>query len=290
MQWIALQTQPLAEAQAADPQALAWLALQFSPHVVLLDEAVLLEVSASLRLFGGLAALLRRLQTLLAQCLPTQVLLPPATGASAELTLGRLRAARTDPQGLRTEPAQLPLHTLSAARPHAKVLARMGCRTWGDLDALPRAGVARRFGPALLDALDAALGRQPRAWAWQRLPDGFDEHLELPAHALTSDALWPALDLLLARLHTWLRLRQCGVLALELIGLLDPRRDGPTQQQLCVRTARAAPGTAHVRILLAEHLALVRLAAGFLMYCDSSRTSARARSSIRLSVCLWRMS
>lgn len=44
---------------AADP-VIAW-ALQFTPRVARLEEAVALEVSASLRLFGGAAALQARL-------------------------------------------------------------------------------------------------------------------------------------------------------------------------------------------------------------------------------------
>ena len=69
MHWIALQ--PLhdapagqlacAQEEAALHAALGWWALQFTPRVALQDEAVLLEVSGSERLFGGRAALLRRM-------------------------------------------------------------------------------------------------------------------------------------------------------------------------------------------------------------------------------------
>ena len=64
MHWIALQslpeTQPSHHAQVplADARsALAWWALQFTPQVARVDDALVLEVSASERLFGGLAAL-----------------------------------------------------------------------------------------------------------------------------------------------------------------------------------------------------------------------------------------
>lgn len=44
-------------------------------------------------------------------------------------------------------PAALPLATLTAARPHLALLSRLGLRTWGEVHALPRAPMVRRFGP-----------------------------------------------------------------------------------------------------------------------------------------------
>ena len=56
MHWIALQPPP-----AAPATAWGWQGLRFTPRVARVDEALLLEVSASWRLFGGPQALLRAL-------------------------------------------------------------------------------------------------------------------------------------------------------------------------------------------------------------------------------------
>jgi protein ImuB len=45
---------------AADATALAWRALVFTPRVIRLEEAVLMDIAASQRLFGGAGALLAR--------------------------------------------------------------------------------------------------------------------------------------------------------------------------------------------------------------------------------------
>ncbi len=56
----------------------------------------------------------------------------------------------------------LPFETLSALRHHAGTLARLGvCRTLGDVRALPRGGVSRRFDAAALRTLDQAYGLSP---------------------------------------------------------------------------------------------------------------------------------
>ena len=63
MHWIALQPEALDASDAlADPHmALAWWALQFTPLVARVNNALVLEVSGSERLFGGRDALVERL-------------------------------------------------------------------------------------------------------------------------------------------------------------------------------------------------------------------------------------
>ncbi|MBW8722631.1 MAG: hypothetical protein JF626_12430, partial [Polaromonas sp.] len=51
-----------AQDPAAVQRLLASMALGFTPRVALVDEAVLMDVTGSLRLFGGLARLAERLE------------------------------------------------------------------------------------------------------------------------------------------------------------------------------------------------------------------------------------
>lgn len=242
-------------------QAWCWQALQFTPRVAAEQGCVLLEVSSTLRLWGGLRALL-------AQLLQPGGLQPCRAWARAgtapvALALLRLRlSGRPPPVQL---PDGLPLALLPAAAPALDVLERTGCRRFGQLRALPRAGVARRFGAALLEALDQAYGDRPSSYAWCRLPPVFDQNLELPAIATAApELLWTG-QRLLAALHAWLRAGQRGVLALELQWTHDLRRvDGralPRQGELVIRTARPTQDMAHLKRLLSEHLAQLPLAA-----------------------------
>ena len=271
MHWIAL---PWQSAEAAAAPALAvpgravaptacpqacW-ALGYTPRVAQLEEGLLLEVSATLRLWGGRP----RLLDLLAVGHPSAS--PPlAEGATALQALAVLRLLQADQRLPESLPQDLPLHTLSAARPHAASLARMGCNTWGGLRALPRAGVARRFGAALLQALDQGWGDAPDALAWLALPETLDLSVELPCHADAAPPLLHAAAPLLSALQSWLRARQQGVLALELVWQHALRRcngvDLPAQQALVVRTAQPTQDLAHLQRLLAEHLARTTLAA-----------------------------
>ena len=60
MHWIALQWQP----EGLSAEALGWWALQFTPRVAWVDEALLLEVSACERLWGGRLGLMRQIANL----------------------------------------------------------------------------------------------------------------------------------------------------------------------------------------------------------------------------------
>ena len=268
MHWIALQslpeTQPSHHAQVplADARsALAWWALQFTPMVARVDDALVLEVSASERLFGGLAAL----QAAIFKPNEPAAQVEYAQGATSLIALGRLWSHSAEPLN------DLPLQSLVAARPHLPTLSRLGVSTWGQLRALPRGGVVRRFGAELVDALDRAYGQRPEVYPWLTLPEVFDAPLELSASVDTAPALLFGARRLLAQLLVWLRARQRGVLALELVWDLDARRSnalhvdahhtGAQQGRLVLRTAQATQDMAHLQRLLGEQLARVTLPA-----------------------------
>lgn len=252
MQWIA--TLPPEHQRTA----WGWHALQFTPRVVQVEEALLLEVAASQRLWGGRK---RLLQLVLKPNQPLD-LVKHAQAATSLIALAQLRLAC---QGRPPTPVDaLPLTTLSAASPHLSILARIGCKTWGQVRSLPRAGVARRF-VGLLDALDAAYGDKPDVYPWLTLPDVFDQQHELPGLASSApELLWVAQRLLDA-LQVWLAARQRGVLAIELQWTLDLKRHNgvvlPPHQQITVRTAQPTQDMAHLVRLVSEHLNRATLAA-----------------------------
>jgi protein ImuB len=268
MYWIALRPQPEAEgAYAPDASsaasgthtaehasmranaltALGWWALQFTPRVAHLEQAVLLEVSASERLFGGRQPLLDHLFQAVCPLQPLRL-------AHAPTSLLALAYLQVDAAEAYPVPDLLPLATLAEAHAHLATLERIGCRRWGDLRALPRGGVVRRFGAPLLDALDRAYGLKPEVYPWRVLPEVFDMPLELSAQVEAAPALLFAARRMLAQLQVWLQARQRGILALELGWEMDARRNTATHGSLVVRTAEPTLDMGHLQRLLGEHL------------------------------------
>lgn len=308
MHWIALQPTPEAPGTAAADapgeaalvdahSAWAWWALQFTPLVARVESALVLEVSGSARLFGGPDALLDQVLK------PNWPLAPVehAQGATSLVAYGRLQYASSAGDGgvcggaaARDLPADaLPLHTLAATRPHLPTLARLGLARWGQLRALPRGGLVRRFGVGLVDALDCAYGQRSEVYPWLTLPDVFDAPLELLSSVDNASALLFGARRLLAQLQLWLRARQRGVLALELLWELDARRSnaahvdahhtGDGKGRLVLRTAQPTQDMQHLARLLGEQLAQVTLPAPVLhLRLRSLQTQPLAGESISL--------
>ena len=220
----------------------AW-AGRYTPDVALVaraagPEGLLLEVSGSLKLFGSLTAIAAGLAHGAAEMGYTACLAsaPTAQGAwllarggssSACLALGDL-ARRLQP---------LPVEVLDCDARTLATLEGIGVRTVGEVLALPRAGLAQRFGRALLDELDRALGALPDPRKFFAPPERFRAGLELPAEVREAEALVFAVRRLIVQLGGFLAARDGGVqrLRVELfhrqartdveIGLVRPSRD-----------------------------------------------------------------
>lgn len=262
-------------------QALAVWALQFTPRVAIAEEAVLLEVAASLRLFGGVAALRARLWPGAQELGATALAWAP--NALAALALVRVGVEDGLRAPLATLLDPLPLGVLSALRPHGKILSHIGCRSLGDVRRLPRGGLARRFDAALLRALDQAYGHAPQTHDWVRLPERFEARLELPHRVDDATALVFGARRLLLQLAAWLGARHQGTTAFTLHWAHDAMRSRGAGEgsQLTVRTAEPTRAVDHLSRLLAEHLARVTLAAPV---GDLRLTADEVRSLPQLSV------
>lgn len=265
MLWTALLPSPCngtaACTDGAPQRALATWALQFTPRVALADEAVLMEVAGSVRLFGGRRALRDRVWNEGRELGVARLAWAP--NGLAALALARAGVENGLRRPLEALLDTLPMDTLSAVHPHRLTLEHIGCRTLGDVRALPRGGVARRFDASLLQALDQAYGRAPEVHEWVALPDVFEERLELMARVEQAPALLFGARRLLRVLSGWLAARRAGVTAFTLHWAHDAMRSRAAGEggEITIGTAEPTRDIEHLCRLLAEHLARTELKA-----------------------------
>ena len=277
---------PAREQQALQEAAL-W-ALHFTPQVALrstlLGCGLIAEVAPSLRLFEGLQKLLAHLARGIAElglqgCWATA---PTATGAW--LLAQTAPVTPIDATGMRATlflPGQsladaaalydaLPLRVLEAAQAHLSTLTGVGCTTLGHLRRLPRGGVARRFGKALLLEVDRAYGDAVEAHRWFEAPQTIDLKLELPARVENTEALLFAARRLLLQLTGWLTARHAAVAGITLWLHHEPARSRDASGHASTAAAStsvvivlAAPSrdADHLGLLLRERLEHVTLIA-----------------------------
>jgi protein ImuB len=228
MLWLALHFQPLAETKnsAALERLAAW-ACQFTPRVSLEPpQALLAEVHASLRYFGGLDELLGQLRAGLAG-LGCEASI--AVAATPRAALWRARA------GGGGDLNELPL---SVTGFEVDFLESIGISSIGELRRLPREGLAKRCGRALVDDLDRALGVLPEAREFFLPPARFDATLELPGGVAHAEGVLFAAKRLVLQLEGLLAGRQAGIrgFALSLISfkgrqtMMEVRLASPARQ------------------------------------------------------------
>jgi protein ImuB len=264
MLWSALLLPPpddTASPTDAALQALSLWALQFTPRVAVADEAVVMELAASVRLFGGWRALRERVVSEGRELGVSQVAWAP--NSLAALALARAGVQDGWRQPLATRLDALPMHTLSAVRPHRLTLAHIGCRSLGDVRRLPRGGIARRFDKQLLAALDQAYGRAPEVHRWIALPERFAQRLELMFRVDDATALLFGARRLLLSLCGWLAARHSGTTAFTLHWAHDAMRAKSAGEggEITIRTAEPTRNLEHLCRLLGEHLVRVQLQA-----------------------------
>jgi protein ImuB len=244
-------------------QKLAAIAATFTPLVSIEPpDGLVLEIKPSINLFGGLRELCRRLRDACrahpmfaaGECAPHFTLAPTALAALVAARAGA-RCFITDPNVLPARLKPLPVGVLRWPEEQNARLAAMGVNTLGDLMRLPRAGFARRYGPAQLADLDRLLGRRadPRRRVTSR--EHYRGSLDLDHEIHEHDRLLRALEPLLAELEEFLRARQRGITSLRC--RFRHYRAEPT---LCVlRLAQPEANAARLMSLLRERLATIAL-------------------------------
>jgi protein ImuB len=246
--------------------------------------ALLLEIRGSLKLFGSLAALHADIDAAWSALkLPAQSSTAPSTLAALWLARAGQKALIEDPGLLAGRLAKLPVGCTSWDISRLATLRTMGVGRIGELMRLPRAGIARRFGPAAVLDLDIALARRPaprRAFAAR---ERFMERCDFETEVETVAYLQKALDPIIGRCAQFLRERQAGVQALELG--LKHRSEPVTRVRLGLASVTGDP----IRLadVSMQKLSRLELAAPILsMELRSGRLQPLSADSLDVFACL----
>lgn len=166
---VTAEAEPEADAQALT--ALSDWCVRFSPAVAIdPPDGLFLDIGGVSHLWGDEAALTADLRRRLAanglgfRCVVADT--PGAAWALARYGRGVEIIAPEGGQAALLSP--LPPQALRIEPEAAAQIARLGLRTIGQLMALPRAPLARRFGQPTLERLDQALGRTKEALVFRR--------------------------------------------------------------------------------------------------------------------------
>jgi len=193
---------------------------QWTPTIALETPAsVLMEIYGCLHYFGGLEPMLQRIEDGLdALGFSASLAVAPTPLAATLLARAARCAAITESDDLVRALDDLPVALLAdrgLAPEVIETLAGLGARTLGEVRALPRDGIARRFGQWLLDEIDRAHGRLLDARAPFIAPERYEGHIELPSPVEETESLLFATKRLVNELAGFLQGRGAGVTRLR---------------------------------------------------------------------------
>lgn len=295
-----------------EAEALAEIATwagRFSPRIsVSPPDAVLVEISSCLRLFGGAARIEQALRHGLAElgfdarsaCAPTPLAArwfacagisadaddEPSAGSGndspASLHLpGPLSATKHEPgRDWLATIDRLPLALLgddgSCDANTLALLAGLGLHTLGEVRRLPAAGLARRQAQAASRTLARARGELADPRPWFVPPPRFDHGLALPVPTHHADALLFAARRLFTSLAAWLQVRHAAVDLCTLV----LEHASPPHTKLNLMFGEPSQDEARFTLIARERLAAMTLGAEVtgLRLLAEQPVHARARS------------
>ena len=238
--------------EASALKSIALWAGQWTPTISIEPSGcVLLEVAGALGYFGGLDRLLARIAAGLIEIgFPGAIAVAPTAGGASLLARAGRKCMVTESARVESALSSLPVTLLTHAQAALDMLSAIGVRTIGELVALPRDGVARRFGQALLDEIDRAMGRLPEARPPFVPPEHYHGQLELPAPVEAAEALLFGARRLVVELAGFLQGRGAGVTRLTCD--LVHEDEAPTSIVLVLKATRQVE---HIMNVLRERLA-----------------------------------
>jgi protein ImuB len=270
------------ERRALTEAALA--ALRFTPLVSLRESGLVMEVSASQKLFGGRRALKKSIGAAMqVQGLGIAAAEAPTPHGAWLLAKEKARArfqamrdAEREAQKKRPRPPRqpvrpahfdealdaVPIEHLESLGPAIRRMDGIGCYTFADLRRLPTKGLARRFGQGLIDELARAAGDKPDPQPLFEAPSRFDTRIELMARVETAEALVFATQRLLAQMTGWLTARRAAVRGFTLILHHDRwTRDAIEPTEVAIALASPSSDLTRLVTLIRERLSRIELKA-----------------------------
>jgi protein ImuB len=241
--------------------------MKFSPMVAVCEDATLVvDITASLRLFGGVLELCRQIREIVDAIGVTARMSVSPTGQGAWLLARRARGRRRflKMRSLERVLGTLPFHAAPEVNAFADWFTGLGCETLADIRRLPRAGLKKRCGVALLDSLDRAYGLAPELYEWLDVPPTFSARIELPDRIEHAEAMLFAARRLVVQMCGWLSAQQLALTHAELTLEHERGREAIEPTVLPIALAQPTWREEHLVRLIKERLGRTELAAAVL--------------------------
>ena len=195
--------------QASEQQALEkWAAeaMRWTPRVSVVEDGLLMEITGSLRLYGGLRQLISLVRDWIeAETACFQIALTPTPASAILCARAGQELCITDRRQLASRLHDLSTEWLDLNHRQRALLKRLGICKIGDLLRLPRHDLARRTGQEFVNQLDRLTGQQADPRPTYTPPLMFSQSFDFVGEIAEIEQLLPVVELLLEDLTSQLR-------------------------------------------------------------------------------------
>jgi protein ImuB len=236
--------------------------MRFSPMVALCAEhTVIVDITASIRLFGGVPRICRAMEQIVEAIGVTGRMSVAPTGQGAWLLAKRGTKRVLKMRSLERALETLPFEAVPELRRYADWFSGLGCVQLSDVRRLPRPGLKKRCGTALLDSMDRAFGLAPELFEWLQVPPSFNARVELPDRVEHAEAILFSARRLVVQLCGWLTAQQLALTKATVLLEHERGRDAIEPTAIDIALAEPTWHEEHLVRLLKERLGRVELSA-----------------------------
>ena len=240
----------------------AFSLMRFSPMVALCaEDTVLVDITASIRLFGGVPRICRAMKHIVEAIGLTSRMSVAPTGQGAWLLARRGAKRVLKIRSLERALEPLPFEVVPELRRYADWFSGMGCVHISDIRRLPRPGLKKRCGTALLDSMDRAFGVAPELFEWLQVPPIFNARVELPDRVEHADAILFSARRLVVQLCGWLGAQQLALTRATVLLEHERGRDAIEPTAIDIALGEPTWHEEHLVRLLKERLGRIELSA-----------------------------
>jgi protein ImuB len=238
----------------------AYAVMRFTPMVAECPEdTIVFDVTASIRLFGGVARICRSVRRIVEAMGVTGSISVAPTGQGAWLLArcGKTRVLKM--RSLERTLDTMPFLAVPEMRRFADWFSGLGCVQLSDIRRLPRAGLKKRCGVALLDSMDRAYGIAPEMFEWLQVPPAFNARVELPDRVEHAEAILFSARRLVVQLCSWLSAQQLALTKATVLLEHERGRDAIAPTAIEIALAEPTWHEEHLVRLLKERLGRIEL-------------------------------
>ena len=236
-------------------------ALQFTSMVTISKPNVLLlEIGGSIKLFKSATRIINKIKYgLKGMGFEATIAVAPTPLGAQYFTECGIEAQITNQKDLSSALERLPISVLEDCPKSVSLMSEMGIHYIRDLNNIPKVGIIRRFGMALIRNLEKAYGHMPDPQETFKPKECFQSQINLPYFIKETENLLILIQEPLLQMYEYLLARNIGLIKLAII----VKSENKEETTIIISLTQPTRDIKHINYLIKERLRQIQISEPF---------------------------